>query len=475
MASGLRKDVRMAVTRRGAASPAASSLLEHLRDVVGSAHVVLDPEIMAPYGVDWTGRFRGTPAAVVRPGDVAEVAAVVAHCRDVGAPLVAQGGNTGLVGGGVPLAGELVLSLRRLSAITDVDPLGGQLTAGAGVTVGDVQTAAAAAGWYYGVDLGSRDSATIGGTVATNAGGLQMLRYGPTRAQVAGVEAVLGTAAVVSHLGGMTKDNTGYDLGGLLCGSEGTLGVVTAVRLRLVTPNPERVVALVAFPSATAAVEAASLLRRALPELQSLELFLHSGMELVCTTHEVAPPFAGHHRAYLLVEAAAREDPAHALATVLDSIAGIEDVAVATDGHRRSQLWRYREGLTEAINRLGAPHKLDVTLPASALATFVDQVPDIVRQVAPGATTWLFGHVGDGNVHVNVTGVDPDDLAVDDRVLLFVARLGGSISSEHGIGAAKRPWLHLNRSEAEITAFRRIKGALDPAGILNPNALLPPA
>lgn len=465
----------MADTRRRPASPAAPSLLEHLRDVVGSAHVVLDPEIMAPYGVDWTGRFRGTPAAVVRPGDVAEVAAVVAHCRDAGAPLVAQGGNTGLVGGGVPLAGELVLSLRRLSAITDVDPLGGQLTAGAGATVGDVQTAAAAAGWYYGVDLGSRDSATIGGTVATNAGGLQMLRYGPTRAQVAGVAAVLGTAAVVSHLGGMTKDNTGYDLGGLLCGSEGTLGVVTAVRLRLVTPNPERVVALLAFPSATAAVEAASLLRRALPELQSLELFLHSGMELVCRTHEVPPPFADQHRAYLLVEAAGREDPAHALAAVLDSVAAVEDVAVATDGQRRSQLWRYREGLTEAINRLGAPHKLDVTLPAPALATFLDQVPDIVSDAAPGATTWLFGHVGDGNVHVNVTGVDPDDLTVDDRVLLFVARLGGSISSEHGIGAAKRPWLHLNRSEAEITAFRLIKGALDPAGILNPNALLPPA
>jgi FAD/FMN-containing dehydrogenase len=175
------------------------------------------------------------------------------------------------------------------------------------------------------------------------------------------------------------------------------------------------------------------------------------------------------------VEAAGREDPAHALGGVLDSVAAVEDVAVATDGHRRSQLWRYREGLTEAINRLGAPHKLDVTLPAPALATFLDQVPDIVSDAAPGATTWLFGHVGDGNVHVNVTGVDPDDLTVDDRVLLFVARLGGSISSEHGIGAAKRPWLHLNRSEAEITAFRLIKGALDPAGILNPNALLPPA
>jgi FAD/FMN-containing dehydrogenase len=465
----------MAVTRRPPAGSLAPSLLERLRAVVGPRHVVLDPEIMVPYGVDWTGRFRGTPAAVIRPGDVAEVAAVVAHCRDAGAALVAQGGNTGLVGGGVPLAGELVLSLRRLSAITDVDPLGGQLTAGAGSTVGNVQTAAAAAGWSYGVDLGSRDSATIGGTVATNAGGLQMLRYGPTRAQVAGVEAVLGTAAVVSHLGGLTKDNTGYDLGGLLCGSEGTLGVVTAVRLRLVPPNPERVVALLAFSSATVAVEASSLLRRALRDLHSLELFLHSGLQLVCRTNGIPRPFPDHHRAYLLVEVASREDPTQALAAVLDSMAAVEDVAVATDSSRRSELWRYREGLTEAINRLGAPHKLDVTLPAPAVALFVDQVPDVVREAAPRAATWLFGHVGDGNVHVNVTGVDPDDLAVDERVLEFVARLGGSISSEHGIGAAKRPWLHLNRSEAEIAAFRLIKRALDPAGILNPHVLLPPA
>ncbi|MGO8862630.1 MAG: FAD-binding oxidoreductase [Acidimicrobiales bacterium] len=464
----------MAATRRRPAGLSDPSLPERLRAVVGSEHVVLDPEILAPYGVDWTGRFRGTPAAVIRPGDTAEVAAVVAQCRDAGAAIVAQGGNTGLVGGGVPLAGELVLSLRRLSAITDVDPLGGQLTAGAGATVADVQTAAAAAGWYYGVDLGSRDSATIGGTVATNAGGLQMLRYGPTRAQVAGVEAVLGTAATVSHLGGMAKDNTGYDLGGLLCGSEGTLGVVTAVRLRLVPPNPERVVALLAFSSTTAVVEAASLLRRALPDLHSLELFLHSGLQLVCRTRQVPYPFPDHHRAYLLVEVAGQEDPAPALAGVLGSIGAVEDAAVAIDGHRRSQLWRYREGLTEAINSLGVPHKLDVTLPAPAVATFVDQVPDIVSDAAPGASTWLFGHVGEGNVHVNVTGVDPDDLAVDDRVLLFVAQLGGSISSEHGIGAAKRPWLHLNRSEAEIAAFRLIKGALDPAGVLNPNVLLPP-
>ncbi len=161
------------------------------------------------------------------------------------------------------------------------------------------------------------------------------------------------------------------------------------------------------------------------------------------------------------------------MAAVLDSVDAVEDVAVATDPARRAQLWGYRERHTEAINTLGAPHKLDVTLPAPKLAAFIDHVPDVVRAADPGASTWLFGHVGDGNVHVNVTGLEPDDLKVDDRVMHYAAELGGSISSEHGIGTAKRPWLHLNRSDAELSAFRRLKTALDPAGIMNPNVLLP--
>jgi FAD/FMN-containing dehydrogenase len=448
-------------------------LPEQLGAAVGPAHVVVDPEVMASYGVDWTGRFRGLPRAVVRPGDAAEVAAVVAVCKRAGVPLVPQGGNTGLVGGGVPLAGEVVLSLRRLAGVTDVDPLGGQLSAGAGTTVADIRTAAASAGWAYGVDLASRDSATIGGTIATNAGGLQVLRHGSTRAQLVGFEAVLGTGETVSHMGGLIKDNTGYDLGGLLCGSEGTLGVLTAARVRLVPQSAERVTTIVAFSSTAAAVDAASLLRRSLPELQSLEFFLQPGLDLVCRASGIAAPFPGQHRAYLLAEAASQQDPMPAVAAVLDSLPSVEDVAVATEPTRRAQLWRYREGHTEAINMLGAPHKLDVTLPAPMLATFIDQVPDVVRAADPGATTWLFGHVGDGNVHVNVTGLEADDLTVDDRVLHLVADFRGSISSEHGIGTAKRPWLCLNRSEAELSAFRRIKTALDPQGILNPNVLLP--
>ncbi len=450
-------------------------VLREIRRAVGADHLMMDPDLTASYATDWTGRFTGTPSAVIRPGTVAQVAEVVALCRDAAVALVPQGGNTGLVGGGVPLAGEAVLSLRRLSGISDIDSRAGQLTAGAGTSVSEVQAAARAAGWAYGVDLGSRDSATVGGTVATNAGGLQVLRHGATRAQLTGVEAVLGTGAVVSHLGGLLKDNTGYDLAGLLCGSEGTLGVVTSARLRLVPPNPERVVALLAFSSTADAVDAGFRLRRSLSELQSLELFLRAGLELVCQVTGAPRPFPDPYPVFLLAEVAGPTDPMPAMAAALDSVHAVADVAVATDSTRRAQLWRYREGHTEAINSLGAPHKLDVTLPAPALAAFIDRIPGVVADADPRATTWLFGHAADGNIHVNVTGVAVDDLTVDDRVLTYAAELGGSISAEHGIGTAKRPWLHLNRSEAEIAAFRSIKGALDPAGILNPNVLLPPA
>ena len=263
------------------------AVVDRLREVVG-AQVIEDPEMIASYTTDWTGRFSGSSKAVVRPGSTDEVAGVVAACRELGVALVPQGGNTGLVGGGVPLHDEVVLSLQRLQTLEPVDPLAGQVTAGAGVTLSSVQHAAGAAGWAYGVDLGARDSATVGGTVATNAGGTHVLRYGNTRAQVIGVEAVLGTGSVISHLGGLVKDNTGYDLPGLLCGSEGTLAVVTAARLRLVPPMPFRTVAVLAFATVAQAVDASVVFRRSLPTLDACELFLLAGLELVCSTTGIA-------------------------------------------------------------------------------------------------------------------------------------------------------------------------------------------
>ena len=456
-----------------AGAPIEPAVLRELVDIVGRSHVVTDPESTLGATTDWTGRFVGATPALIRPGSADEAAAVLDVCRRHQVALVPQGGNTGLVGGSVPLAGELVVNLGRLDAVGAVDPSIGQLRAGAGASLASVQLAARTAGLRYAVDLAARDSATIGGTVATNAGGLHVVRYGATREQLLGVEAVLGTGDRVEWMAGLAKDNTGYHLPSLLCGSEGTLGLVTAVQLRVIERRDERVAALLGFASVDAAVLAATTLVRRAPSVEAAELVVDQGLRLVCDAFGLAPPFERSWAAYILVDAAGTTDPTDELAAAIDSATGVGEVAVATDTHRRAALWRYREEHTAAINTLGAPHKLDVTVPRAALAAFIDDIPDRIRAVAPDARTWLFGHVGDGNIHVNITGVAPDDERPDEAVLHAVSELGGSISAEHGIGTAKVRWLHLTRSPGEIRAMRAIKAALDPAGILNPHVLLP--
>ncbi len=451
-----------------------SDLLSALREVVGGAHVRTDPDVIAANVVDWTGRFHGSTAAVVSPGTVEEVAAVLRLCDAGAVAVVPQGGNTSLAGGSVPLAGELVLDLRRLDEIGAVDARTGQVTAQAGVTLARLQRQARDAGWQYGVDLGARDVATVGGMVATNAGGVHVLRYGATRRQLVGIEAVLADGRVVRRIDGLEKDNSGYDLAALVCGSEGTLAVVTAARFRLRAQTRFAVVALCAFDDVDAALDAVGTLRRELDCVNAIELFFEEGLALVCDRLGLARPFASPHVAYVLVEAAANTDPTDALGRAVGTCAAIADVAVATDPAASRALWRYREGHPEAINLIGAPLKLDVALPADHLAEFIHDVPARVEAVAPGASVWMFGHAGDGNVHVNVTGVaDAETVAVTDAVFGYVAALHGSISAEHGIGTAKRRYLHLVRSAAEIATYRAIKRALDPNRILNPNVLLP--
>ncbi len=443
-----------------------------LRDLVDPAHVLTDPEVTAGASVDWTGRFRGATPAVVRPGTPAEVAGVIGLCRAAGVALVPQGGNTGLVGGSVPLAGEVVLSTGRLAGTSAVDADAGRLTAGAGTTIAAVQAVARSAGWAYGVDWAARDTATVGGSIATDAGGLHVVRHGSTRAQVLGVQAVLGTGAVLDDLGRLEKDATGSDLSGLMCGSEGTLGVITAARLRLVPDLPERALAALGFSSWADAVVAVGHLRRGLPGLHAAEAYGTAEAALVAEHLGAGPALDPAPPVTLLVECAGHGDQVAVLADAVDGLAGVTGAAVADDGNRRAALWRHRESLTEAISTLGAPHKLDVSLPATALGAFADEVPRAVAAVAPDARTWLFGHLGDGNLHVNVTGVAPEDEAVDDAVLELVLDRQGSVSAEHGVGTAKRRWAARQRGEAAMVAMRTVKAALDPDGVMNPNVLL---
>ncbi|WP_322818816.1 FAD-binding oxidoreductase [Tepidiforma sp.] len=447
------------------------TLRARLQRIVGPTHVIHDPETRASYETDWTRRFSGTAAFVVRPADTSQVARVLQCCREAGVPLVPQGGNTGLVGGSVPRSGEGVLSLRRLDTIEDFDPVAGEVTVGAGVTLERLQQHVRPAGWDVGVDLASRASATIGGMVATNAGGVRVIRYGPMRHQLIGLEAVLADGAILSRLPGLLKDNTGYDLPGLLAGSEGTLAVITRVRLRLIPNRPARAVALIGLPSVAAALEIVRAVRAAAPTLEAAEVFFPEGLALVLRHTGLRAPFARPYPCYLLLECAGATDPAPALAALLEPLVDPAAALLATDRPDRDRLWAYRERHTEAISAEGIPHKLDVTLPIGRLAQFEREVRSHLAALAPSARPILFGHAGDGNLHVNLLGLPPDDETADDAVLRLVASLGGSISAEHGIGIAKKPWLHLTRSPADLHAMQAIKRALDPAGILNPGVI----
>jgi FAD/FMN-containing dehydrogenase len=452
-----------------------SALMRELAAIVGENHVLTDPDVRRTFEVDWTGRFGGSAAAVVRPSSVDEVASIVALCRRLGVAMVPQGGNTGLVGGSVPTNDEIVLSMRRFDHIGEVDTLARQVTVGAGCTVERVQHAAAAAGFRYAVDFGARASATIGGTIATNAGGVNVLRYGGTREQLVGVEAVLGTGHVVRRLGGLVKDNTGYHLPSLMCGSEGTLGIITAARLRLVAAAEQHVTALLGFHDVGAAVAAVGTIRASFDGLDAAELMLGDGVALVCEVQGLASPLARSWAAVLLLDASGSADVVEALAAVVDPLPAVGEVVVATDPARRASLWRLREDHTASIGHRGVPHKFDVTVPIGALANFVGTVADVVAAIEPDATTWQFGHVGDGNIHVNVTGVRGAGDVLDEHVYRYVCELGGCISAEHGIGTAKARWLHLDRSADEIAAMRTLKHAFDPDGVLNPAAMLPDA
>ncbi len=454
----------------------ADPLLDALVDIVGPAHVLVDAELRAGYETDWTGRFHGAARAVVRPADRAQVAAVLATAARAGAPVVPQGGNTGLVGGSVPRGGEIVLSLARVDEIA-LDAAAGEAVVGAGATLEHLQDAARREGWELGVDISSRGSATIGGMVATNAGGEHVIRYGPMSEQLIGVEAALADGSLVGRVPALRKDNTGYHWAGLFAGSEGTLGVVTRVHLRLVPHLPERVVVLMALDDLAGAVAVCSRLRRGVDSLVALEVCFADGIELVRAQLGLPEPFTPTAPVVLLAECAQLEGGTDALvarlAAIIETAPEVRASAVADDARSRERFWSYREGHAEAINAAGIPHKLDVTLPFGRLVEFEPAVRARVQELAPDARVVMFGHIGDGNLHVNVLGPPPDDLTVDDAVLDLVVEMGGSISAEHGIGIAKRAAFERSCPPGELAAMHAIKRALDPGEILNPGVLFP--
>lgn len=411
-----------------------------LSDLVGAEHVITDPALLQGYLTDWTGRFTGRCEAVVRPGTASEVSAVLVWAADNGRAVHVQGGNTGLVGGSVPVSQSrptILLSTTRLR--TPAEVRGHSAIVGAGLTVGEVQKLAAQHGLVYGVDLAARDSATIGGTVATNAGGIRVCKYGMTRAQVQGLEAVLADGRVISRMNGLAKDNTGFDLTGLLTGSEGTLGVITAVRLRLHDPAAESVVAVLGVDTLAAALDLADAQGEG---LQAAEVVDRDAWRAA------GGPDLGEHPWALLLE------------SDIETAELPDEALVATEGPDRARLWAFRESQSEVAQQAGVKQKVDVAVPAENLDEFTDRV----RQRHPCS---IFGHVADGSLHVELFDTGEQD------VLDLVVELGGAVSSEHGVGQAKTRAVVHDRGRVAMAAMRAVKDAWDPLGTLNPGVLFP--
>ncbi|HEX9954222.1 MAG TPA: FAD-binding oxidoreductase [Allosphingosinicella sp.] len=468
-------------------NPADEALLGKLVELLGPKGFSRDPADMAPWLVDWRGRWRGTAAALLMPASTQEVQAVVAHCAAAGVAMVPQGGNTSMVGGATPpeTPGAVLLSLRRMNRIRLVSPDDNLLVAEAGSILSEVHDAAAAAGRRFPLSLGAKGQATIGGLVSTNAGGTQVLRFGTMRSQVLGVEAVLPDGSLWEGLSPLKKDNRGYDVGQLLIGGEGTLGVVTAASLRLVAAAGRTEVAWVGLKDPGSALRLLRVLEQDLgAALEGFELIPDSALGLVLKhIPGTRAPLAGGHRWHVLLEAVFAEGSEDSLERSLAASAGaklVEDGVLAATGAQAAQLWRLRETIADAERLEGPALKHDISVPVAKMPVFIEEAALAVEARSPGTRVIAFGHLGDGNVHFNVIAppawegwMENEAPALTAFVHDMVTEAGGSISAEHGIGQMKRAELARTAPPARIAAQQAIKAALDPKGIMNPGKLLP--
>lgn len=443
-----------------------------------------EPGAIAPHATDWTRKFKGPCPLVVRPRSTEEVARLLAAASRHRIPVVPQGGNTGLVGGSVPRAGEVVLSLSRMNAIEAYDAASETVQCQAGVVLENLQAYLALRGRSFAVDLGARGSCQIGGMVATNAGGIKVIRYGHMREQLRGLEAVLADGTVLSNLSRLRKNNTGLDLKHLFVGSEGILGVITRAVLQTHPVAGTRHTALVGLAAPAGLSALSAYLRERLSGLSSLEFFLKDALELVLRHQpEARDPFSDPHAAYALVETEAA-DPEEPRDAVLATLTRALEMGLAADAlfaeseDQRRDFWRLRESITESIGKTGLTHKFDVTVPPGAVPEFMAGIGGLAGDF-PGFVPILYGHLGDGNVHVNMMqgralsegAFRAAERRLADRVYGLVREFSGSISAEHGIGILKRAYLAYSRTPEEIALMRRMKGLLDPQGILNPGVM----
>ncbi|MBK5911008.1 hydroxyacid dehydrogenase [Rhodothalassium salexigens] len=458
-----------------------------LRDALPDASLTADAERIAPHLIEWRGRYRGEADWLALPGSTEEVARIVRLASAHGVALVARGGGTGLVGAGVPRAGELPVSFARLRRLRALDPTDGSLIGEAGLPLAEAQAAAKEAGLLLPLTIASEGSATLGGIAATNAGGVHVLRYGMARDLVLGLEAVLADGRVWHGLSRLRKDNTGYDLKHLLVGSEGTLGLITAVAVKLVPATPHRSVALVGLDSPEAALALLTRARGALGDtLNAAELMPRFGIELAIRHLGADDPLGPSHPWFVLLETASGSAPARLTAAMEDLLAAemeagrIGAALIAQSEAQAEALWALRHGLSEAQKHEGGSIKHDIAVPVGAVPGFLAEALAAVTAQVPGCRPCPFGHLGDGNLHFNISepeGGNRDAFlaqweAVNCTVHDIVARWGGSISAEHGIGRMKVAEHARLADPAKLAAQRAVKRALDPHNILNPGRIL---
>jgi FAD/FMN-containing dehydrogenase len=463
------------------------ALLARFAAIVGDKYAVTDPSLQAPYLVEMRGLFQGHTPVVLRPGTVDEVSRIAKLANETGTPLVPQGGNTGLVGGQIPLHNEIVLSLNRLDRIREIDPTSNTITCEAGVTLQHTREAAAAVDRLYPQLLPSEGTCTIGGNLSTNAGGTAAIAHGIARSHVLGIEVVLADGRVLNNLNKLKKDNTGYDLKNLFIGAEGTLGIITAAVLRLV-PRPRSVeTAFVGVPSAEAALELLGIAtERTAGGVTSFEIMTRRGIELVLEHGSgVRDPLEAPHEWYVLLELSSQQRDG--LRVVLEELLeqGMErglvlDATIADSIEQAKMFWRIRELFGEVQRYAGGSIKHDVSVPVAAVPAFIAEANTAVTALIPGARPLPFGHLGDGNIHYNVTqpvGADKAEYLkrwddVNAVVFAVVKKYGGSISAEHGIGVVKRDILPSVKDPIALELMHSLKQMLDPKGILNPGKVL---
>jgi FAD/FMN-containing dehydrogenase len=468
-----------------------TNLVAQLGAIVGEKNVLTDADAKASFLSDWLGKYHGVAEAVVRPGSAAEVAAVLAACRDVGTPVVPQGGNTSLSGGATPDASgrAIVLSLSRMNRIRDIDPVGNTMTVDAGAILATVQAAAKEVDRFFPLSLGAQGSCTIGGNLATNAGGVAVLRYGTMRELTLGLEVALSDGRVWDGLTALRKDNTGYALRDLFIGSEGTLGVITGAVLKLFPDPKAHATALVAVEGAVEALSLLSVVRdRCGDRLTAFEFITDACINLVL--HHVADarlPFGTVPPAVVLVELSDM-DADTALTTRLENAlvdaaeAGLAlDAAIAQGLAQAKAFWRLREGISEALVREGKAAKHDISVPIARMAEFIAAADRAVAAASPGIRPAVFGHLGDGNLHYNLLRAvdmsEADFAAIAPALTRIVhdaaKHCRGSISAEHGVGQLRVAEMPRYKAPIELELMAALKGLLDPTGILNPGKLLP--